>query len=515
MDAELPLHLGVPKAILENVIFCHQEESNWPFSDSTTLKKKFDEIFDSKRYQMVLDNITKVRKERNAEVDIGNARLEGLKSDTIKARKIRTIITKMNQQVAAKSDSLQSIESKLQRLEDETTQLNDVFRSLNLTADQIQQVINKRDFFQSTLNSLEAHITPRPESTQELERMLSNHRSSQSATTQKKTEIMNEKAKLERRLAKVRQDLSQKHTVMGRLDATLEEHERQICSREEMITKINNENDMHLPIDNGVKTVEVLKKNLKLITLQNRKAKDMAMTKQNALSDELQVLKSRLLSIQESKKYLMERIEREKIQIKILNQKIEGYQVDTHEMNELKAKIEEFNAKLKRVNDHAKGDNRTELLKKDRELKELDDKINEYNDELSTLSRQGDIRAKLSLKRDDKESKEADMMKLYQGRIVDVERLIGFRPSIEKIEKELKSFKADKENKLRVLIERRNQAQSELNNTDGKLNMVRQNLIGRQREADKYRDMCNKVCGDRDVAEELKAAELKIEEVKE
>ena len=29
MDAEIPQHLGVPKAILENVVFCHQEESNW------------------------------------------------------------------------------------------------------------------------------------------------------------------------------------------------------------------------------------------------------------------------------------------------------------------------------------------------------------------------------------------------------------------------------------------------------------------------------------------------------
>lgn len=49
MDEELPLLLGVSKSILENVIFCHQEESNWPLSDGATLKKKFDDIFEATR----------------------------------------------------------------------------------------------------------------------------------------------------------------------------------------------------------------------------------------------------------------------------------------------------------------------------------------------------------------------------------------------------------------------------------------------------------------------------------
>jgi DNA repair protein RAD50 len=45
MDKEVPELMGVSKAIIENVIFCHQEDSNWPLSDSSTLKKKFDDIF--------------------------------------------------------------------------------------------------------------------------------------------------------------------------------------------------------------------------------------------------------------------------------------------------------------------------------------------------------------------------------------------------------------------------------------------------------------------------------------
>ena len=50
MDEEVPLLLGVSKAILENVIFCHQEESNWPLSEPAALKKKFDDIFEATKW---------------------------------------------------------------------------------------------------------------------------------------------------------------------------------------------------------------------------------------------------------------------------------------------------------------------------------------------------------------------------------------------------------------------------------------------------------------------------------
>lgn len=50
MDREIPALMGVSKAILENVIFVHQDEANWPLQDPSTLKKKFDDIFSATRY---------------------------------------------------------------------------------------------------------------------------------------------------------------------------------------------------------------------------------------------------------------------------------------------------------------------------------------------------------------------------------------------------------------------------------------------------------------------------------
>ena len=44
-DAEVINAFGVSKAVLEHVIFCHQEDSNWPLSEGKVLKTRFDEIF--------------------------------------------------------------------------------------------------------------------------------------------------------------------------------------------------------------------------------------------------------------------------------------------------------------------------------------------------------------------------------------------------------------------------------------------------------------------------------------
>jgi DNA repair protein RAD50 len=46
--------LGVSKAVLSSVIFCHQEDSNWPLAEGKAVKEKFDEIFSAARYVGVI-----------------------------------------------------------------------------------------------------------------------------------------------------------------------------------------------------------------------------------------------------------------------------------------------------------------------------------------------------------------------------------------------------------------------------------------------------------------------------
>ena len=66
MDELMQQLMGVSKAIIENVIFCHQLDANWPLSDDKVLKKKFDDIFAATKYTKALETIKKFRSNQHS-----------------------------------------------------------------------------------------------------------------------------------------------------------------------------------------------------------------------------------------------------------------------------------------------------------------------------------------------------------------------------------------------------------------------------------------------------------------
>lgn len=62
LNTSVRKYLNLPKPILEYVIFCHQEDTLWPFEDSKKLKEKFDDIFQSAEYVKVMAAFKKERK---------------------------------------------------------------------------------------------------------------------------------------------------------------------------------------------------------------------------------------------------------------------------------------------------------------------------------------------------------------------------------------------------------------------------------------------------------------------
>lgn len=308
MDSELPLHLGVPKAILDNVIFCHQEDSNWPLSESNVLKKKFDDIFSSKRFAVALDNIKEIRKEAAAEIKLGNVQLDALQNDTKKAKRVRNTLTELNQQMAAKKETLQTIETKLAQIESEINKLTASLSENQESHDKIRQLMNQKDFFESTMRSIAAHIEPCEESTEQLYNLLKEHRIKEDKNQEEKSTVTLERSKLERKLKRIQDELSQKQVAMGRLDAARDEYKRQIQKRSDLIKKMNDEKNMNLPVDDGEASAEVMKELIEDTAANNEKLKDAAMSKQNALSDEVQMLKSQKMSIEENKKHMKKRI---------------------------------------------------------------------------------------------------------------------------------------------------------------------------------------------------------------
>ena len=100
-DKQVPLLMHASKAILENVIFCHQEEINWPFSESGNLKKVFDEIFDTAKYTKALDDLKDIGKKFKEKTKDTKNQLELIQKDFDNYKRIQKNIefsnTKINE----------------------------------------------------------------------------------------------------------------------------------------------------------------------------------------------------------------------------------------------------------------------------------------------------------------------------------------------------------------------------------------------------------------------------------
>lgn len=91
LDQVGPDHLGVSRAVLDSVIFCHQDESLWPMSEPAALKKRFDEIFEALKYTKAIDNIKQLRKRQNEELGKFKIMEQHAKDDKVKAEKVGTL----------------------------------------------------------------------------------------------------------------------------------------------------------------------------------------------------------------------------------------------------------------------------------------------------------------------------------------------------------------------------------------------------------------------------------------
>jgi DNA repair protein RAD50 len=89
INAVVPAYMGVTKAVLENVIFVHQEDSNWPLAETQVLKKKFDDIFAATKYTKALEELRKLKTRQAQDAREMRLRLETLSTHRNQAARLR------------------------------------------------------------------------------------------------------------------------------------------------------------------------------------------------------------------------------------------------------------------------------------------------------------------------------------------------------------------------------------------------------------------------------------------
>ncbi|KFW90661.1 DNA repair protein RAD50 [Phalacrocorax carbo] len=242
IDREMIGALGVSKAVINNVIFCHQEESNWPLSEGKALKQKFDEIFSATRYIKALETLRQVRLKLQS--DECQTELKYLKQNKEKAQEIQDRLSNREAQLAASKENVKSIESqldplktsleaveqnlvKVMRLDNDVKALESRRRQMEKDNQDLQQKMEK--VFQGTDEQLRDRYQNHQRTVKEKEKRLSDCKRELDRATKEcqrfnseKSELLVERGRLQLQADCHRQHIATRDSLIQSLAAQLE-----------------------------------------------------------------------------------------------------------------------------------------------------------------------------------------------------------------------------------------------------------------------------------------------------
>ncbi|CRL00740.1 CLUMA_CG013996, isoform A [Clunio marinus] len=196
-NEEMCAFMGVSKAILNNVIFCHQEDSCWPLDEGKKLKEKFDAIFGTTEYNKAIDKLMKYKKEYDEKFKtcaIEKRHLEGIKKDADRKLLELDILNHKHRETEAEADKLKA---QIEPLEGE-------IEKLLMKHKQIGKLSGKQTVFKCQIASKKSDIAkyqkliknPMNGNIEELEIQLENYSKTLDDNEQRLESLNNEKNRL-------------------------------------------------------------------------------------------------------------------------------------------------------------------------------------------------------------------------------------------------------------------------------------------------------------------------------
>ena len=240
LDRQIPLMLGVSKAILENVVFCHQEDASWPLQEGAVLKKKFDDIFDSTRYTKALDVFSKAKKEYVLKAKDHKADVAELKSHRHAAVGFRRELTIFNEQIEDLEDQLTTGQQALtenNQEKEKVQQKMDVVEDIEAKKDTKQRQNMTEAATVSTIRRMLKEDLSEQCDEKELYKRLKTFDAQKESFEEQKRELEDQEDKISQRIEEIRNLQTEQQSKIGRLQAGRESHSRNLRVRYEKMVE--------------------------------------------------------------------------------------------------------------------------------------------------------------------------------------------------------------------------------------------------------------------------------------
>ncbi|KAJ7404693.1 DNA repair protein RAD50 [Pitangus sulphuratus] len=442
IDREMISALGVSKSVLNNVIFCHQEESNWPLSEGKALKQKFDEIFSATRYIKALEALRQVRLKQGLKVKECQTELKYLKQNKEKAQEIQDHLSNREAQLAASKENVKTIESKLEPLKSSLTAVEQNLTKVMRLDNDVKALESRRQQMEKDNQDLQQKMEKVFQGTDE--QLRDRYQNHQRIVKEKEKRLLDYKRDLDRATKECQRFNSEKSELLverGRLQLQADRHQEHIMTRDSLIQSLA----AQLELD-GFERAPFSERHItsfhRLVKERQEKDTEAAnqlmrdFTRKEAMKqkqiDEIRDKKTGLERTIDLKSDIQNRKHDELKKVKCELQQLEGFSGRISELDEEIGKTEhdlekaERNSNVETLEQEVQS-LQNEKISLDRALRRLDQEMEQLNLHTTTITQ-------MEMLKKDKAEKEEQIRKVKSRHSEELTSLLGYFPNKKQLE---------------------------------------------------------------------------------
>jgi len=464
INAEMYNCLGVSRPILNYVIFCHQEDSNWPLEEGSKVKDKFDEIFNSAKYKNCLKNIKDVRKGEMEKTKIDKNNMEHYKSDKEYSDSKNRELKKKKADLERMEEAVENITKDLEPLKDALNQVFEEEKGFSEIQKKMAEAQTSLDHCKKERELLEDQISEVLPDTEDEVELIRRRDGIEQETKGKEKELKELKSSVDNvdnNLARGEKQVQKNAALIGKSVGERDQHLKDVKERENLEETALNELDL---VDNAGDIAQALKKEEQKLKNQVKLLKADNKENENKIEEDIDQLKSKKTGLEEGKKREQADMVAHKKEMAQLKRQLNDLEGAAEQLVRIKSDWTECGNQLE--TERGKVDIKAIQEEIDQEkimVKDLDMKERKLKDESKSLEEKQSVLQKIAHFREDIESKESKLKKIMNKRNSDFIQLFDVVPDTKRLKAKWKDGQEIADKKLKELESDRKNVENELN----------------------------------------------------
>lgn len=488
LDQIMPQYLGVSKAILDSVIFCHQDESLWPMSEPSVLKKKFDEIFEAMKYTKAIENIKALRKKQNEELAKYKIMEQHAKEDKDKADRAEKRSIKLQDEIEALREETQKLSLEMRRV----AELADkAWKESESYAQVLGALEGKRieaKSIQGTIENLKRHLVELDEPDEWLESSLEQFESRQIRFQQQEEARKENYMEVKEQIDQARQRLGLKQAELGKHENDKAQYQRQMERRQNMIKEIARNNNIR-GLDGNLDQADIdefMHRMRKLLKERNQaldRAKRETQLELREVQTTLNEIGQRKSALQEAKNAARRQISANDKDAVTYQGKLNEIDVDEGIQAVIESKIEDIQSRLERAKEHERSASWDEEIQDiNTEIRELEDESSRLNAELIESTKKAGDLARLDHLKKELKDRQRSLETMTGAHGERLSKLVSQNWKPETLEREFQLVSDNESKRVADAERRRDGLNRELEHVEFNLKTIKNNSKQRQKE---------------------------------